>query len=222
MTQWGELLLDIEGFIRSQAREALAKWNDESGSPLPDKLFHYQNGQAVPDKQAPVRFLANRRQIKVLGLGDEGVELLQDYASRIARLVLEHNPEWKVSWKYREGDFKIQQKRPAMVRVSAYVTHRIDGRNEINSEMESHLQTVLQDSLNSEAVYWDADHIPQVRKVNILKLIPIKVKNNLYWPAITCDVLVGGKFVGPWQIGRLKSRGYGNVSNFRHREAKDV
>lgn len=74
------------GTHASDARNITAKLNEEAGNPLPPEFFHYDKQGRPRHGRPPVRFGSFSKGISVVGVGTEGVDLVDSLGHKFRRM----------------------------------------------------------------------------------------------------------------------------------------
>jgi hypothetical protein len=221
---WSALSVRVPGYRGHQTRAALARLNDEAGGVLPEAFFHYAAGRAIPDAQAPIRMLGDGRQVRILGVGTEGMALLYANAAAAARLLIRANPGTRPQWQLREGSFEVRSlpyRVPVSVRamvapLPARVRPALVESRTRDPALVAAVEAALGHHIGRQIAWLTPDApTPQIANLRIELSVPVAVKAHRFWPALDLSFEVNARFVGPWQLGRLQARGYGRLAHAR-------
>lgn len=224
---WSELLLAVPGYRGHETRAAIARLNEEAGGVLPEAFFHYREGHAIPDSQAPIRILGDGYKVRVFGLGAEGARMLYAQAATVARLLIRANPGARPVWQLSEGEFEVRRLPYRVdVDVRAMVTPLpkavrlalVEGKYG-DATLGEAVGAVLRRHLERQMAWLTPDvEVPDIEQLRITRSVPVAVKAHRFWPALDVHFEANARFIGPWQLGRLQSRGYGRLSQLRKGE----
>lgn len=228
-TIWNTLCLDVPGYIGNEARRAIAKRSDAAGGVLPEALFHYRSGVPVPDRASPIRISGNARHIFITGIGLRGAELLLESATRIASLFVKDVGGVPV-FRFTSGRFGMERSpypvlhvfRPPVVLDMSHASRErlIAGENDhpdVVAEAGRKLSTRLgneylrlcgPDTGEDGAAPAPPDLVSDLR---IRRSIGVRVHGGGWATALYVDAMLNATFKGPWQVGKLTSRGYGRI-----------
>lgn len=221
---WSELTVRVPGYRGHQTRAAIARLNDEAGGVLPESFFHYSAGQAIPDAQAPIRMLGDGRQVRILGLGTEGMAMLYANAAAVARLLIRANPGARPQWQLSEGQFEVRRlpyQVPVCVRamvapLPATVRPALVEARKSDPTLVAAVEAALGHHIERQIAWLTPDAPrPQIANLRIELSVPVAVKAHRFWPALDLSFETNVRFVGPWQLGRLQARGYGRLGHAR-------
>lgn len=217
MCMWAEMIMDVPGYIGHQTRGALARLNDAAGSPLPAEFFHYEGAGPIPDKPPLIRMHGNGRNIRIVGVTDDGAILMYRHAAAVAHLVDGVTRRWS----FREGQFSAepsyerkQTVRSLAVSLSPISRNAAMAGDFSDPSLIGEVTKLLRDSMERQMFWWLPDEqVPEIGDVVISKSVPVRLsqKGGAYLSALDVSFKANKEFNGPWQLGRLQARGYGRL-----------
>lgn len=215
-----------ESVIGHQAREFFAVYGN---GVLPDTLFHYRDGKPIPDSESPIRFLGKPgksgtegHDIVIVGVGDRGADLLYTHARKLAEVVLTRFPSWLPRFDFKQGEWGAEgTKYPIRHRVGSMI---IKAKSKEQSLDPAFVKIRLLDALNREIKNLELPGTitdDQISDLRVSRSVGVRVKSTLFMPAVSLDFTMPYRLTGPWQIGRLKARGYGRLGGLRSEKGGD-
>lgn len=216
---YDQLIIHAPGFIGHQARAGLVRRAAEQGAPLPREMLHArEDGSPVPDALAPVRFSGDGRVIRVLGIGETGMEQLYAGAPAVInalRSTLGTMP--KVH--YEGGRFAASHMEHSVPYRFDAVVARVPGHL-VAACREGRLDDLLelmgerlQTSLARQFAWILPDQpVPRVEDLRITKSFGLALKPGMWRTAFWMTGKMPIKLIGPWQVGSLQARGYGRIT----------
>ncbi|NCA73019.1 MAG: hypothetical protein EOM91_23795 [Sphingobacteriia bacterium] len=194
----------------------------EHGAPLPRAMLHArEDGSPFPDALAPVRFSGDGRVIRVLGIGETGMEQL--YAGAPAMIdALRSTLGGMPKVQYQGGRFAASHMEHSVPYRFDAVVARLP-RHLVAACREGRLDDLLefvgerlQASLARQFAWILPDQpVPRVEELQITKSVGVALKAGKWRTAFWMTGKMPIKLIGPWQVGSLQARGYGRISRVR-------
>lgn len=220
MQMWTELQLAVPGYVGHQARAALARRSDEAGGGLPAAFFHYTEttAQAVPDRRPPVRILGDGHKIRVVGIGDEGADLVLDHARTVAELLA--RPGESPRWRLTSGTFRLSWERYPLRQILRSFAMSLkdetlaaarEGRYD-DPALVVEVEAALTSAIAAQTQWLTGVALRSIRDVSIRRSVGVHVHGSRYISVLDIDFRAPVRFIGPWQVGKLQARGYGRLT----------
>lgn len=219
--QWLALDLADIGFTRPHhVRALIAQLDGDEGRRLPPEIFNY-DAQRCPLETLPaVRFLPGPEgALQILGVGAQGVSLMTRHARDLARLLL--RVEKSLTWRIADGEFAAAPAEAAQhYRVEDFVTrltndgqrHARDGNfAALAPELSIRLETALQRQMTFVGISSDRAKITDLVIERSRPVCLGRATSRAFNASVTARFSTNMMLSGPWQLGRLQSKGYGRV-----------
>jgi hypothetical protein len=208
-----ELSLQTPGYYGEHARARLAKY-----ATLPDAFFNYDENNTALNKPADVRIFGDFRRVRIVGIGEAGIDAIGTHAIAIAQ-AFRNREQPLPPWMMRDGDFHATTTREAqhyaiasfVVKLSESAREHAKSRAFDHPELVGIVHKRLDDALARQCAFLGINLVPTVDAITITKSVPVLVKHGRFFAALSVSFESRVRLRGPWQLGRLQARGYGLV-----------
>lgn len=231
------------GTHASDARNITAKLNDGAGNPLPPEFFHYSQPGRPRHGRPPVCFGTFSKGISVVGVGAEGVDLVDAYGHKLRRMWSEmvgapllesrfsgtNAIRWSAyprkylihglaidppqPWSFDRNNFR-EQLDPVMAKaILAGIKAQVDSIHADDSSIQGSEVLNELDQLRvgitgcERLVFRSLEHSPSGRAaIVVCRRVEFEMPIELE---------------GVWHVGRLPSRGFGQIREINARRAQE-
>ena len=219
--EWIKVIIEAPGFLGGAAvRQHLT-----GVSGLPGAFFHHDDSGQSLQGPAPVRMFGNGHRVSVLGIGDEGRDLILAHVKgvldafrgspvRIATGTFKIYPTREdVLWDIHSCVLKLPVQYTAILASGNYrAADRI-------------VAQFIGRSLRRQVAWLCPEMRQAVATVPIeaavYRSVAVETQKGYVLPAVNCLAKMPLRLVGPWQFGTLQARGYGRCRPARKPEEMD-
>lgn len=208
--EWIKCVIRVPGFIGGGAvRQYLARFGF-----FPAAFFHHEDdgGGPIPGPPA-IRMFANDYIVTVLGVGEQGRELLLSHLGHIMRAFGGRRAGIST------GEFRIVPLRQELIwNVRScvlniprqYLDFLREGRfREVDEVLTSVFGRALRRQVRLLCPGMRAQVAVTPIRVAGYRSVAVEKAAGRYYPAVDCLVRMPFRLIGPWQFGLLQARGYG-------------
>lgn len=214
----------------SEARALIAFLADQeekqSGQAiLPSAFFHYVDRSRGHTMSGPalIRFSTSRNAIRIIGIGDTGVELLEANATSVSRLLARHfRRPFRVELLQGAMDIEETPVRHRYISKSMALTMHPHQYKRFMRAEENGKKNIVANLIRTDINrLCDILLIPVPGNLEIVitdlgRTKPVIIKETASGPkyalcSSAIHFLLNAKLTGPWAVGHLQSRAYGAI-----------
>lgn len=208
-------------------RKIVAANADSLGLPINKAIFNYDENGSLK-RTSPFRWGGNNKSVWLNAITDDAETLALTQTKIISQCLMSLKGHvcaiqlYEISNDITMLPYAVDY---AILNMVVDVPKAYQGKDNVELYLLDHLPTRIAQSFERQSVQLgiqipDALKTPDVIDyVTIEKIMPIKIKPNAntYQMAVTCKVGIRAKIGSAWAVGRLLSRGHGQIVRSQYR-----